>query len=311
MVYNASLVSGSIDQDQVAALCEPHNRTLDSRATCIDVTLIVTDLINLKWRDTVNLPSRIVDISSALDNETVLDHPFMRPKIEYRSNFENAPMLLESFPGLRQEDLPDGEGWAFEIVQLTTHNGTHMDAPMHFHSKSIDGKRMMSIDEVPLEWFFRPAVKLDFRHLPDGHVVSAAEVETEFQRIGHELKPFDIVLVNTRAASCIGSEQYLTAGCGMGREATLHLTSRGVRVTGIDAWGWDAPFAHTRKRWLETRDPKIIWEGHKAGREIPYCHMEKLCNLEQLPPKGFTVACFPYKVKGGSAGWTRAVALFD
>jgi len=47
--------------------------------------------------------------------------------------------------------------------------------------------------------------------------------------------------------------------------------------------GWDAPFTHTRKRWLETRNPAIIWEGHKAGREIPYCHMEKLCNLEQLP----------------------------
>jgi kynurenine formamidase len=39
--------------------------------------------------------------------------------------------------------------------------------------------------------------------------------------------------------------------------------------------------------------------------------MEKLCNLEQLPAHGFTVACFPYKVKRGSAGWTRAVALFD
>jgi kynurenine formamidase len=259
----------------------------------------------------VNLPSRIVDISSALDNETVLDHPFMRPKIEYRTNAQNAPMLLESFPGLRQEDLPDGEGWAFEIVQLTTHNGTHMDAPMHFQSKSIDGKRMMSIDEVPLEWFFRPAVKLDFRRLPDGHVVSVLEVEAELNRIGHELKPFDIVLVNTRAASCIGTGEYLTAGCGMGREATLYLTSRGVRVTGIDAWGWDAPFVHTRKRWLEAHDPSIIWEGHKAGREIPYCHMEKLCNLEQLPAHGFTVACFPYKIKGGSAGWTRAVALFD
>jgi kynurenine formamidase len=261
--------------------------------------------------DPMRLPSRIVDISSPLDNETVYDHPFMRPKIEYLSNAQNAPMLLESFPGLRQEDLPEGEGWAFEKVQLTTHNGTHMDAPLHYQSKSIDGKRMMSIDEVPLDWFFRPAVKLDFRRLPDGHVVSAAEVEMELSRIGHEVKPFDIVLVNTRAASCAGTDEYLTAGCGMGREATLFLTSRGVRVTGIDAWGWDAPFVHTRKRWLETRDPSIIWEGHKAGREIPYCHMEKLCNLEQLPAHGFTVACFPYKIKGGSAGWTRAVALFD
>jgi kynurenine formamidase len=109
----------------------------------------------------------------------------------------------------------------------------------------------------------------------------------------------------------MGTPEYLTAGCGMGRDATLYLTSRGVRVTGIDAWGWDAPFVHTRKRWEETHDPSIIWEGHKAGREIPYCHMEKLCNLEQLPPRGFTVACFPHKVKGGSGGWTRAVALFD
>jgi kynurenine formamidase len=259
----------------------------------------------------VKLPSRMIDLSSALDNETVYDHPFMRPKIEYLSHKQTAPLLCEQFPGLKPADLPDGEGWAYEQVHLTTHNGTHMDAPMHFQSKSIDGKRMMSIDEVPLEWFFRPAVKLDFRHLPDGHVVSGAEVEAELKRVGHELKPFDIVLVNTRASSCIGTDEYLTAGIGMGREATLYLTSRGVRVTGIDAWGWDAPFVHTRERWLKTRDPKIIWEGHKAGREIAYCHMEKLCNLEQLPAHGFTVACFPYKIKGGSAGWTRAVALFD
>jgi kynurenine formamidase len=39
--------------------------------------------------------------------------------------------------------------------------------------------------------------------------------------------------------------------------------------------------------------------------------MEKLCNLDQLPPNGFIVACFPHKIKGGSAGWIRAVALFD
>ncbi|HXQ84040.1 MAG TPA: cyclase family protein [Xanthobacteraceae bacterium] len=257
------------------------------------------------------MPSRIIDLSSPLDNETVYDHPFMRPKIEYLSNAQTAPTLLEQFPGLRLEDLPDGEGWAFEQIQLTTHNGTHMDAPIHFQSKSIDGKPMMTIDQVPLHWFLRPGVKLDFRNVPDGHVVAAAEVEAELKRIGHELKPLDIVLVNTRASSCIGTDEYLTAGCGMGREATLYLTSRGVRVAGIDAWGWDAPFAHMRKRWLETHDPSIIWEGHKAGREIPYCHMEKLCNLEQLPGDGFTVACFPYKVKAGSAGWTRAVALFD
>jgi kynurenine formamidase len=256
----------------------------------------------------MKLPSRIVDLSSPLENETIFDPPFMRPKLEYRNNSDNAPMLMENFPGLRREDLPNGEGWAFELVQISTHNGTRMDAPIHYHSHSVDGKPMMTIDQVPLDWFFRPGVKLDFRELPDGHVVTVAQVEAELKHIGHELQPYDIVLVNTRASSSIGTDEYLTAGCGMGREATLYLTSRGVRVTSIDAWGWDAPFAHTRERWLRTRDPSIIWEGHKAGREIPYCRMEKLCNLEQLPSHGFTVACFPHKVKAGSAGWSSVVS---
>ena len=104
----------------------------------------------------MKLPGRMLDLSSPLDNETVFDPPFMRPKIEYRTNAENAPMLLDNFPGLRLEDLPDGEGWAFEIVQLSTHNGTHMDAPVHYQSKSIDGRLMMTIDQVPLDWFVSP-----------------------------------------------------------------------------------------------------------------------------------------------------------
>jgi kynurenine formamidase len=259
----------------------------------------------------MKLPSRMVDISVALDNETVLDPSFMRPKIQYQTGKDTGPLLASLFPGLKTEQLPDGEGWAIEQINLATHNGTHMDAPYHYQSKSADGKPMMTIDQIPLDWCFHPGIKFDFRKKPDGHVITAAEVEAELKRIGHELKPLDIVLVNTRASECIGTEEYLTAGCGMGREATLYLTSRGVRVAGIDAWGWDIPFVHMRKHWEATHDPSIIWEGHKAGRDIPYCHMEKLCNLEQLPDKGFTVACFPFKIKAASGGWTRAVAMFD
>ena len=58
-------------------------------------------------------------------------------------------------------------------------------------------------------------------------------------------------------------------------------------------------------------DPSVIWEGHKAGRDIGYCHLEKLHNLESLPDHGFTICCFPVKIKGASAGWTRAVAIMN
>lgn len=259
----------------------------------------------------MHLPKTIIDISIPLDNETVVDPPIMRPQIKYVSNKENAEVMCSMFPGLKTSDLPGGEGWAWEVITLTTHNGTHMDAPYHFHSVDKQGKPMMTIDEAPLDWFFRPGVKLDFRNLPDGHVVSAAEVEAELKRIGHTLKPLDIVLVNTKTSEMLGTDRYMSTGIGMGREATLYLTERGVRVVGIDAWGWDAPFVHTARRFAETRDPSIIWEGHYAGIDIPYCQMEKLYNLEKLPATGFTVACFPCKIKAASGGWVRAVAMLD
>ena len=205
--------------------------------------------------------------------------------------------------------MPGGEGWAVETLHVSSHNGTHLDAPFHHHSTMNGGERAITIDEVPLDWCMKPAVKLDFRDRPDGHLVSASEVEAELNRIGHILEPLDIVVVNTSAAPLYGKPGYLEAGCGMGREATLWLLERGVRVTGTDAWSWDAPFTHTRNRWLATPDPAIIWEGHRASIEIGYCHMEKLTNLETLPATGFEIACFPIKLKGGSAGFTRAVAI--
>ena len=66
----------------------------------------------------------------------------------------------------------------------------------------------------------------------------------------------------------------------MGYDATMYLLERGVRLTGTDAWSWDAPFTYTAERYAESRDASIIWEGHKAGRDIGYCHLEKLHNLE-------------------------------
>jgi kynurenine formamidase len=252
---------------------------------------------------------KIIDLSIFFENGTLADPPVYEPKIKYRTNKETVDELLPFFPGLKKDDLPDGEAWAIEWVQITTHNGTHLDAPYHFHSTMNKGERSWTIDEVPLDWCFQPAVKLDFRKFEDGYVATAKDVEAELKRIGHTLKPLEIVVVNTRAGECYGKEGYVAAGCGMGYEATMYLLERGVRVTGTDAWSWDAPFVYTAKRYAQTKNAKLIWEGHKAGRDIGYCHIEKLHNLELLPPDGFQVACFPCKVKGGSAGWTRAVAI--
>lgn len=254
---------------------------------------------------------RFIDLSVPLEADIASDPPPMLPKIEYIDHQMSAEQMTQFFPGLTVDQLPGGEGWAVEMLQISTHNGTHLDAPWHFHSTMDGGKRAITIDEVPLEWCLNPAVKLDFRHFDDGYVVTAKDVEQELARIGHELRPLDIVVVNTAAGARYGEADYLMKGCGMGREATLFLLEKGVRVTGTDAWSWDAPFLYTARAFAQSGDPSIIWEGHRAGMDIGYCHIEKLGNLESLPATGFEISCFPWKIKSASAGFTRAVAILE
>src|ERR1700730_10492270 len=129
----------------------------------------------------------IIDLSIFLENDVISDPPGYRPKINYINHKQSVPEVMGFFPGLKAEDLPSGEAWAIERIELITHNGTHLDAPYHFASTMNKGERAITIDEVPLDWCMQPGVKLDFRKVPDGYVVTAADVEQELERIGHEL----------------------------------------------------------------------------------------------------------------------------
>lgn len=254
---------------------------------------------------------RIVDISVSLTAGIASDPPGHEPKITYIDHKQSASDVVAFFPGATTKDLPDGEGWAIEKIEASTHTGTHVDAPYHYASTMNRGERAITIDEVPLDWCFQNGVKLDFRGFEDGYVVTPDDIDAEFERIGYDVKPLDIVVINTAAGLRYGKDDYVSKGCGMGRDATLHLLRKGIRVTGTDAWSWDAPFVYTAEKFAVDEDPSVIWEGHKVGREIGYCHIEKLHNLESLPPFGFKIACFPVKIDAASAGWTRAVAIMD
>lgn len=254
---------------------------------------------------------RFIDLSVPLENDLPADPPGYELSIDYKSHRDTLPLLLGRYKGLTAGELPNGEAFANERITLSTHNGTHVDAPWHYASTMEDGSRSATIDEMPLDWFFRPGVKLDFRSFEDGYVVQPQDIEAELSRIGYELKPFDIVVINTSAGAQFGKPGYHMRGCGIGRDATLYLTSRGICVAGIDSWSWDASYEHMAKAYETTGNAGVIWEGHRAGRKTAYCHVEKLHNLESLPAYGFEVICFPVKITGGSAGWTRAVAIID
>ena len=120
---------------------------------------------------------RFVDLSIYLENDVLSDPPPLAPKIEYRKHHDTLPEFMKLIPGTKEDDYPDREAAAAEWVHATTHSGTHLDAPWHFHStmdaKFGGPKPSITIDQVPLDWCFRPGVKLDFRDRPDGYVVHA------------------------------------------------------------------------------------------------------------------------------------------
>jgi kynurenine formamidase len=255
---------------------------------------------------------KFIDLSIAIEDGLPSDPPLMIPKIQYVDHKQGAETMIPFFPGIDpKKDLPEGLGWAVELLSVSTHAGTHIDAPWHYHPTQDKGKPAQTVDQMPLEWCIADGVVLDFRKFPDGYKVTPKDVDDELKRIGYTIKPNDAVLIMTGADRNWGKLEYLMTGCGMGKESTLHILNMGVNVVGTDAWSWDRPLPYIAQDYAKTKDASLIWEAHFAGIEKGYFQIEKLTNLDKLPPFGFTFYCFPIKIKAASAGWIRAVAQLD
>jgi kynurenine formamidase len=154
-------------------------------------------------------------------------------------------------------------------------------------------------------------VVLDVTHKKAGEEIDIADFKKALEKIGYALKPFDIVLVMTGATKYYGKANYPQMHAGTTRESTLWLVDQGIKVMGIDAWGWDKPFNAMVNDVREGKKEKL-WAAHFAGKEKEYCHIENLTNLDRIPkPYGFKVAVFPIKIEHAGGGWTRAVAIID
>ncbi|GGJ33593.1 cyclase family protein [Deinococcus roseus] len=254
--------------------------------------------------------ARIIDLSDTLSNDTQAFEPNQHD-IRYIDHVLGLTLGAQVF-GLTLEQVtkavPRGYAWAVEQVTLSTHSGTHVDAPYHYGPTMQDGTPTRTIDQVPLSWCVGDGVKLDFTSRAAGEGITAQDIKQELSRISCTLKPGDIVLIHTGASRFFKEKGYDQRHAGLTREATQFLVQRGVKLIGIDAWGLDRPFNVTFPEAMQGKTE--FWESHFYGLEEEYCQIEKLCNLENIPvSQGFTVMALPYKIQGASSGWTRAVAL--
>jgi kynurenine formamidase len=218
-------------------------------------------------------------------------------------------ILNYKIPAITHKDFPGEMGLANEELLLDSHAGTHLDAPWHF-GPALTGMKTKTVDKLPLDWCYSDGLVLDLRHKKASEVISEEDIISALKRINYKIKPFDIVLIMTGADKCFENKDYFSAHPGMSAEATQHLVEQGVKIIGIDGWGFDRPAMKMLEDFLKTGDSSVIFPAHLAGRKFEYCHIEKLANLDKIPrPYGFKVACFPIKIENASAGWCRTVAI--
>lgn len=250
---------------------------------------------------------RIYDLSVPLRN-----YPMEGQEQEIRYvDHQTFARRLASLFGVQPQEIPvPGLHQSFEYINLSSHAGTHVDAPYHY-GPSINGEPARCIDEIPLEWCFAPGVKLDFAHVPPDIAIGIDDIKAELDRIGYTIKPFDIVMIRTGAERYIDDMTYRERGAGITADACHWILDHEVKVIGTDSVTLDQPHRVMVEK-LKAGDTLAWFPVHYVGREREYLIIEKLNNLGSLPqPFGFTVSALPVRIERGSGGWCRAVAIFQ
>ncbi len=207
------------------------------------------------------------------------------------------------------KDFPDEQGLSLMTYSLTTHTGTHIDAPFHYGHRE-DQAPQRTVTDIPLSWCYGPGVLLDFS--ADGAAINAENIQKKLTHINYELQVGDIVLINTGAGENIGKKNYFTHYRAIEPSALAWLCDHGVNVIGTDAFSFDPPFCDMIDRYKETGDKSVLWPAHFFGRDREYIQIERLGNLADLPTAtGFKVCCFPIKLDGADAAWSRVVAIYE
>lgn len=252
---------------------------------------------------------KIIDLSKPIQyNQN--DPWFMKVRIKHKPH-KKAKWLIRLL-GLPFKLFPKGfVGWADDtIVKMGVHSTTHIDAPWHY-SPTCKGKPAKTADEIPLDWCYGEGLVVDMTHKQDLEAITVLDLESFLKKEKLEIKPGMIVLIKTGRDKYNGTKDFHERGTGMSAAATEWLINKGIKVMGIDSWGWDLPLSHLIKEAKRTANPDLFWEAHLVGIDKEYCHMEQLVNLEALPFTSFKIAVFPLKIVGASAAPARVVAMFD
>lgn len=233
---------------------------------------------------------RIVDLTYAFDVNSVYWPTAEQFKLE------------TDFEGMTEK----GYFYSAYRYSAAEHGGTHLDSPVHF------AKGRYTVDQLPLEQLMGRAIVVDVTAqcaANADYLVSVADFQNWEKRNG-KIEPGTIVLLRTGFGKYypdrnkyLGTDERGAAAVaklhfpGLDPAAARWLTeNRSIKAIGLDTASIDYGQA-------------TLFESHRALFEKNVPAFENVANLDQLPVKGFSVIALPMKIKGGSGGPLRIVAL--
>jgi len=253
--------------------------------------LFVIFVVPVMAQKSTTLPlGRVVDLTYAFDANTVYWPTAEQFKLE------------TDFEGMTDK----GYYYSAYRYSAAEHGGTHLDSPVHF------AKGHYTVDQLPLQQLMGAAIVIDVTKQcaanPD-YLVSVADFEDWEKRNG-KIAAGTIVLLRTGYGKYYPDrKKYLgTDERGAAAVAKLHFPgldpaaarwltqNRSIKAIGLDTASID-------------RGQSTLFETHRTLFEKNIPAFENVANLDQLPVKGFSIIALPMKIKGGSGGPLRIVAL--
>ena len=224
--------------------------------------------------------TRVVDLSQTLE--------------EQMPNFPSHSKFFHNLWGAYQFG---GRSLSYQL-QVHEHNGTHVDAPVHFVSDR-NPQAHKTIEQIEAAHLIGRGVRIDCLGLKEGDYISANFVEDWESRHGG-IEAGDIVLFNFGWSEHWGlapdNRRYLADWPGVSMEAAEHLVARSVAAVGVDSLSPDPPAA---------LDSHPI---HPILLEKEILIIENLTRLDELPDF-FLFVALPLKIRQGSGSPIRAIAL--
>ena len=202
---------------------------------------------------------------------------------------------IPTFPGSPQPNFIPWEnikedGYNLEVLFLSSHTGTHMDAPHHFLEKGA------KIHEISLKKLVSEAALIQCRK-NGGQSITKTDIQ-KFEKNHRKIENFSSVIFYTDWQKNLQKKYYFTKNPGLSVSAAKYLTSKKISLVGIDSPSIDLG-----------KDPKF--SVHQIFAKKGILIVENLANLDKIKLPTFHLVVLPLKLKNATGSPVRAIAFVE